>query len=125
MSRIDPARFSRILASLASPKGKASASIQVESSEQLSKKARKDISVLRTSLKKRLSKLRISSDDFDSAAPVVLVQEILYWEFGSEIVEHAAFEKATRAISDALLSSPQTQTSLVRLLSTLTEDSGA
>jgi hypothetical protein len=122
MSRIEPSRLSQILHSLVAPQNKAEANKRNDLSEAKPGKARRDISVLRSTLKSRLRGLRQTSADFDSAAPIVLVQEILRWEFGSEIADHNAFEKATAAISEALKSAPEAQGSLKRLIDRLSED---
>ncbi|MEO4049430.1 hypothetical protein AAFN46_20410 [Pseudomonas sp. CAU 1711] len=121
MSRIEPTRLHQILTSLASPKGEVKAE-RNSSGEARAGRARRDISVLRRTLKARLKKLRTDTGEFESAAPVILVQEILCWEFGSEIAEHDAFEKATMAISDALQNTPEAQGSLKRLIAKLCEE---
>ena len=123
MSRIEPSRLSQILNSLVAPQNKAGTNKRSELSEAKPGRARRDIAVLRSTLKSRLKNLRQTSGDFDSAAPIVLVQEILRWEFGSEIADHSAFEKATNAISDALQSAPEAQGSLKRLLEKLSDES--
>ncbi|WP_220815276.1 hypothetical protein [Pseudomonas paralcaligenes] len=124
MSRIEPSRLVQILASLTSPQSKAGANARRnEAAGPKAAKAPRDISILRGTLKSRLKKLRqISANEFESAAPVVLVQEILLWEFGSEIAEHDAFKKATSSISEALQASPDAQGSLKRLINLLSEE---
>lgn len=124
MSRIDPARLSRILASLAKPGTRVDASNKQGATNSSGKirNGRKDPAVLRASLKERLVRLRRSSEDFDSAAPVILVQEILLWEFGRDIVEHVSFEQAVKSIADAMLADRNAEAAISRLLIELTEE---
>lgn len=124
MSRIDPARLSRILASLAKPGVRVDASNKHGATHSSGKirNSRKDPAVLRANLKERLARLRRSSEDFDSAAPVILVQEILLWEFGRDIVEHVSFEQAVNSIADAMLADRNAEAAISRLLIELTEE---
>lgn len=79
--------------------------------------------MLHGTLKSRLKKLRqISVDEFESAAPVVLVREILLWEFGSELAEHYVLKTATNSISEALQTFQDAQGSLKRLIALLSEE---
>lgn len=121
MSRIDPARLSRILASLAKPKEmvEASGRQSAASSSGKTQKGRKDPAVLRASLKERLVKARKSDENFDSIATTIVVQEILLWEFGSEIVEHAAFDKAVSSIADAMRGDCNAEAAMSRLINEL------
>jgi len=124
MSRIDPARLSRILASLAKPKGQVSESSQssAELPTAAARQSRKSTSVLRANLRQRLLKLRSSHEDFQVAAPIVAVQEILRWEFGGEIVEHAEFDRVIDAITQTMLADDKTKATLSRLIETLSAD---
>lgn len=124
MARIDPARLSRILASLAKPGARVDASNKQGTTNSSGKirNSRKDPAVLRANLKERLARLRTRPGEFDSAAPIILVQEILLWEFGQDIVEHASFEKAVNAIADAMLADSNAEAAISRLLIELTEE---
>lgn len=123
MSRIEPSRISQILASLVSAQSKAETSGRRHRTDGAKAgKARRDISVLRVGLTTRLQQLRqISPEDFESAAPSVLIQEVLLWEFGSEIVEHDAFKRVVSAISDTLQASPEARDLLRQLIARLSE----
>lgn len=122
MSRIEASRLAQIMASLASTARKPEAR-PGGSSHRASSTSARDVATLKSNLRSRLGKLRkSSSEDFEAAAPVVLIQEILLWEFGSQIAEHSSFIKASQAISEALQASPDSDQSLKRLIHSLSSE---
>lgn len=122
MSRIEASRLAQIMASLASTARKPEAR-PGGSSHRTSSNSARDVATLKSNLRSRLGKLRKSSSkDFDTAAPAVLIQEILLWEFGSQIAEHSSFIKASQAISEALQTSPDSEQSLKRLIHSLSSE---
>lgn len=122
MSRIEASRLAQIMASLASTARKPEAR-PGGSSHRASSTSARDVVTLKSNLRSRLGKLRQSSpQDFDTAAPAVLIQEILLWEFGSQIAENASFRKASQAISEALQASSDSALSLKRLINSLSSE---
>ncbi len=91
MSKIDSTRLSQVLAALAKPKERVTSSAANNTSAAKVKKGEKDLEVLRVNLQSRLRDLKKSTEDFQEAAPVITVQEILRWEFGENILEHPEF----------------------------------
>lgn len=75
--------------------------------------------VLKSRLQGRLRALKQSDADFSEAAPIVTVQEILRWEFGEDVFEHAEFERVASQVAEALLSSEPMRGTIQRLIDEL------
>lgn len=124
MPQIDPTRLSRIFTALTQPRQQVEVSNKQQVIESVGgqKNTRKDAAVLRANVKSRLLRLRNSTEDFDAAAPRILVQEILRWEFGDDILEHSAFEQAVAGIAFAVRANLSTHESMTRLIAELSSD---
>jgi len=103
MSKIDSTRLSQVLAALAKPKERVTSTTTSSVPPTKAKKGTKDLDVLRARLQSRLKSLKQSAEDFHAAAPVVTVQEILRWEFGESILEHAEFGGISRQVTETML----------------------
>lgn len=120
MTQIDAARLSRALASLSKPKERADSTS--DTSEVSAPRPRgqtnkvREPAVLKSRLQGRLRALKQSDADFSEAAPIVTVQEILRWEFGEQVFEHAEFERVASQVAEALLSSEPMRGSIQRLI---------
>lgn len=95
MSRIDAFRLAQVLSSLSKPKGDLVAKQKTTANKMAGKT--KDISQLRDSISQRLRPMR-GRQDFADLAPNVAVQEILCWEFGTQIIEHGEFERVVNDV---------------------------
>lgn len=111
MTRIDPARLTEIFRTLSSPtsqqaaqskKPKARAASESDSSRS---GAVRDMGELKSRMRQRLLRLKKESRNFEGEAPVVAIQEVLLWEFGEEIINHADFRHVTLNICEAIESS--------------------
>lgn len=119
MPQIDPARLSRVLASLSKPKERVNSSSAQGSKGTTSDKAQKGQRspvVLRTRLQDRLVKLKQGSGSFHETAPIVTIQEILRWEFGESILEHAEFERVAKKVAESMLEDKQLQSAIFRII---------
>jgi hypothetical protein len=119
MPQIDPARLSRVIASLSKPKERVNSSSAQGSKETTSDKAQKGQRspvVLRTRLQDRLVKLKQGSASFHETAPIVTIQEILRWEFGESILEHAEFERVAKKVAETMLEDKQLQSAIFRII---------
>lgn len=122
MPQIDPARLSRVLASLSKPKERVNSSSARETKEAISDKAQKgqrSLTVLRARLQDRLTKLKRDPGTFHETAPIVTVQEILRWEFGESVLEHAEFERVAKKVAEAMLQDNQLQDAVFRIIDEL------
>lgn len=124
MSGIDPTRLSRLLAALGKPAAQGSSNARVASTSTLphpatAKPGPRDPLVLRARLRNRLVALRESTEDFQNAAPLITVQEILRWEFGENVVAHAEFERVVGKVAQALLADEKTAGAVYRVIETL------
>ena len=122
MPQIDPARLSRVLASLSKPKERVHANSAQDTKEATSDKTQKgqrSPAVLRARLQDRLAKLKLDSGTFHEAAPIVTVQEILRWEFGENILEHVEFERVAKKVADTMLEDKQLQAAIYRIIEEL------
>lgn len=124
MSRIDPLRLSRVLSSLARPKGERVSGHGAVTQGTAQKGELRNITQLRSSIGQRLRKIR-DHDDFNSLAPVITVQEILCWEFGASVLEHTEFERVMQAVVSEMLSDEHTESIFRKIISNLcAEESG-
>ncbi len=122
MSRIDPARLTRILSALRQPEAPVSSSRASSATQATSKKATKgarDPAVLRARLRERLLGLKQRGAGFAEAAPIITVQEILRWEFGDGILDHADFNEVTKKVATTMLADSQLQGAIDRIISDL------
>lgn len=122
MPLIDPARLSRTLASLSKPKERAHASSAQGTQKATSNKTQKgqrSPAVLRARLQDRLAKLKQGPGNFHETAPIITVQEILRWEFGESILEHAEFERVAKKVAETMLEDKQLQGAVFRIIDEL------
>lgn len=122
MPQIDPARLSRVLASLSKPKGRVDSSSAQGTKGSTSDKAQKgqrSPAVLRARLQNRLAKLKQGPGSFHETAPIVTVQEILRWEFGEGILEHAEFERVAKKVAETMLEDKQLEGAIFRIVEEL------
>lgn len=124
MPGIDPTRLSRLLATLAKPAAQGSGNARAASTgpqtpPATTRPAPRDPMVLRARLRSRLAALRESAEDFQEVAPRVTVQEILRWEFGERVVEHAQFGQVADKVVAALLTDEKTADAIHRVIETL------
>lgn len=119
MSRIDPARLTRILSALRQPETPASSSRASSATQATTKKTVKgarDPAVLRAQLRARLLGLKQRGEGFAEAAPIITVQEILRWEFGDGILDHADFNEVTERVATTMLADSQLQGAIDRII---------
>lgn len=119
MSRIDPARLTRILSALRQPETPASSSRASSATQATTKKTVKgarDPAVLRAQLRARLLGLKQRGEGFAEAAPIITVQEILRWEFGDGILDHADFNEVTEKVATTMLADNQLQGAIDRII---------
>lgn len=119
MPQIDPARLSRVLASLSKSKERvhsSSAQVTKDASSDRTQKGQRSPAVLRARLQDRLSKLKQAPGNFHEAAPIVTVQEILRWEFGESILEHAEFERVAQKVAETMLEDKQLKGAILRII---------
>ncbi|MCZ4324660.1 hypothetical protein [Pseudomonas anguilliseptica] len=122
MPNIDPARLSRVLASLSKPSERVNSSVAKGTEKKASESARKgerSSAVLRARLRERLINLKKASANFHEAAPIVAVQEILLWEFGEGILERAEFESVAKKVAETMLEDKQLATAISRIIDAL------
>lgn len=122
MSRIDPARLTRILSALRQPEAPTSSSRAFSPTQALSKKTKKgarDPAVLRARLRERLLGLKHRGAGFAEAAPIITVQEILRWEFGDGILDHTDFNEVTKKVATTMLADIQLQGAIDRIINDL------
>lgn len=122
MPQIDPARLSRVLASLSKPKERVDSSAAQGTRSPTSERAQKgqrSPAILRARLRDRLAKLKQGPGSFHEIAPLVTVQEILRWEFGESILEHAEFERVTKKVAETMLEDKQLQAAIFRIVDEL------
>ncbi|WP_339527285.1 hypothetical protein [Pseudomonas sp. EA_35y_Pfl2_R111] len=122
MSNIDPARLSRVLASLSKPSERVNSSAAKGTEKKASQSARKgerSSAVLRARLRERLVNLKKASANFNEAAPIVAVQEILLWEFGEAILERAEFESVAKKVAETMLEDKQLGAAISRIIDVL------
>lgn len=123
MPQIDPARLSRVLASLSKPKERVhsnSAQHTREATADKTLKGQRSPAVLRTRLQDRLNKLKQSSDSFHEAAPSIAVQEILRWEFGDSILENSEFARVAEKVTETMLEDKRLEEAISRIIDDLT-----
>ncbi len=122
MPGIDATRLSRLLATLGKP-AHTTTSVQAPTTAvnpgARKKTAARDPAVLRARLRNRLVALKQAPEDFDRAAPIITVQEILRWEFGESIVAHAEFEQIAGKVAEALLADEKIEGAIQRVIKTL------
>lgn len=108
MSKIDSVRLSGLFRSLSSTGKPTGAESTTTVNSGASKDAgftvgeRFDRKDLRRRLKGRLADLNLTIDSDKSDAVIVVVQEILIWEFGDEVLSDPNFSRMTKYISKAL-----------------------
>lgn len=118
MSRIDPLSMSRVLSSLARRKGERVLGHGAVTRGTVEKGDIRNITQLRERIANRLQKIR-DHDDFHSLAPVITVQEILCWEFGVSVLEHAEFEGVMQTVVREMLSDEHAELIFRRIISNL------
>lgn len=111
MTRIDPARLTEIFRTLSSPTSGQTTRTKSEKSQTPSASGppisrSRDMGELRSRIQERLQKLRRETGNFAGEAPVVVIREVLLWEFGEEIINHVDFRHITLGICEAIDSSP-------------------
>lgn len=128
MPQIDPARLSRVLASLSKPKERvhsSSAQHTKEATSDRTHKGQRSPAVLRARLQDRLSKLKQGPGDFSETAPIITIQEILRWEFGESILEHAEFERVAKKVAETMLEDKQLQSAIFRIIDEMVSAGGS
>ena len=119
MPQIDPARLSRVLASLSKPKERINTSSTQDTKQAASERTQKgqrSPAILRARLQDRLSKLKQGPGNFHETAPIITIQEILRWEFGESILEHAEFERVAKKVAETMLEDKQLQSAIFRII---------
>lgn len=122
--RIDASRLSRLLLSLSKPPEKAARKDITHASTAAVTPAagKRDTNVLRERLKSSLQALRKSGQDFEALAPMVTVQEILRWEFGNQVLEHAQFQTVVQSVSGKLAGDERLGPALRAIIAELSAD---
>lgn len=121
MTRIDSGQISRLLTSLSRPSAAAGTDAGTALKSQDSGrngKATRDTTILRSRLKARLSKLE-KDGKLQEAATLVTVQEILRWEFGDSILEHANFDRVAQRIASDISSSQKLERAISKVIEQL------
>lgn len=126
MTPIDPTRLSRVLNSLIRPRGQKTetANVTTDKRSDISQAVspQRNPDVLRTSLRKRLTKLRQTNVDFHSAAPTITIQEILRWEFGDEILSNPAFDKVVQNVTHTMMGHAKMSAAMQKIIDALSAD---
>lgn len=124
MNSIDPIRLTRIISSI-SPQEQESTRARPKNSEQRVLDAgaaaeAKDIKALQTQLRHRLARLRSQrGDEFEAAAPQVLVQEIILWEFGEDFINHPEYRQISEFVASSIGANEALTRSLKLFLSSI------
>ncbi|WP_185232965.1 hypothetical protein [Teredinibacter franksiae] len=122
MIKIGSEQITSLLRSLAlseaSTVSPAANSVKPKATQPVSR-AKRDPAVLKDNIAKRLKRLRAEGEDLTESAPTVTVQEILLWEFGEEILNHAEFKPVVDAIVNVISKNDQTKQHLIELIATL------
>ncbi len=119
MSKIDSVRLSNVLAALAKPKEKVNSSSSTATSPSKTTKQARDLNVLRSRLQSRLRNLEAGTEVFQHNASTITVQEILRWEFGDRILEHADFDFVVKRVTADMLGNEKLSASISKVIATL------
>lgn len=119
MSKIDSVRLSNVLAALAKPKEQVRSSSATSTTPSKTAKQGRDVNVLRTRLQHRLRSLKSDVEEFQQAASVITVQEVLRWEFGDRILEHADFDFVVKRVTADMLGNEKLRSSISKVITTL------
>lgn len=119
MSKIDSVRLSNVLAALAKPKEQVRSSSATSTTPSKTAKQGRDVNVLRTRLQHRLLSLKSDVGEFQQAASVITVQEVLRWEFGDKILEHADFDFVVKRVTADMLGNEKLRSSISKVITTL------
>lgn len=71
-----------------------------------------DPEVLKVKLINRLAKLSKDTDTFEYNAAQIMVEEVLLWEFGDEILTVSAYKSVKDSLVDTLLNTPRLHSNL-------------
>lgn len=119
MSKIDSVRLSNVLAALAKPKEQVKSSSTARATPSKTAKQSQDVKVLRARLKNRLGSLKLGSEEFQQVASVITVQEILRWEFGDRILEHAEFDFVVNQVTADMLGNEKLRSAISKVIEAL------
>ncbi len=111
MSRIDRVRLAEIFRTLSSTSKPATKSDHGHDEKSVHfKKDDSGVSresQLKANIKNRLAKLRNEADNFEQEAPLAAVEEVLLWEFGSEILSDPDFKHISEKVSQSIVNAPE------------------
>jgi ABC-type microcin C transport system permease subunit YejB len=115
MARIDPLRIGRIFQTLSKPSAQSAGQSSVSTAKQNTSKQQANASgnkprskeALKASMVSRLSRVDKLSDGYLNKATIIMVQEIMQWEFGEDIINHAEFNDIVTEIANTLLQHAQ------------------
>lgn len=115
MARIDPLRIGRIFQTLSKPAASSTGQSSVSTAKQNTSKQQANASgskprsheALKASMVSRLSRVDKLSDGYLNKATIIMVQEIMQWEFGEDIINHAEFNDIVTEIANTLLQHAQ------------------
>ena len=107
MSRINTTRIGGIIKYIAqNPATKSQATPHAAPTTNTTKKER-SLEVLRTRPRHRIAALDQTQERFIETAATIVTQEILIWEFGSNILEHSEFNQITQEICQTMMGHPE------------------
>lgn len=105
MSKISSSRIVEVFKTLSATATKAPASPPNSLPKKGSRKKLLDLhseAALKDALRKRLSQLKASSENFEKEAPLVTIHEVMLWEFGDEILNHPSYKEISLAVTEQL-----------------------
>lgn len=130
MTNIDPSRLTAIFRNLSTtetpknttPGDKDITGKKNESSPsvEIKKNASKSKGELKKQLAARLIKLNQQDASYSEKAPVVVVREILLWEFGENMLNHPEFNHLTQLIVTQVKDNEELTAYLEKLIDSLT-----
>jgi hypothetical protein len=119
VSKIDSVRLSNVLAALAKPKEQVRSSSAASTTPSKTAKQGRDVNVLRTRLQNRLRSLKPDVEEYQQAASIITVQEVLRWEFGDRILEHADFDFVVKRVTADMLGNEKLRSSISKVITAL------
>ena len=124
MARIDSVRIGRIFKTLAKPSVSTAVSAAKQNSSQAetggtAAHASHAKQALQANMVRRLQRVDAVAPDYVYKATLIMVQEIMQWEFGDKILHHPEFADVVRDISETLLAHEQMQQTIAQVLAQL------
>ncbi|PCK06929.1 MAG: hypothetical protein COA42_16905 [Alteromonadaceae bacterium] len=123
MTKITTTHISEVFKSLSSSasKGRQSTESKTSKTPELQHTATRNAEHLKQSIRTRLKGLQKQAPDFEKQAQLAAIQEVFFWEFGEDILNHNDFKHISRTVTESLVENDELKMHLAEVIDTLSE----